>query len=68
MKNLFRFSSPVSSEYADEDSDKDKQFITLNPLNYKEDKIIYNQRLCSGKQIDYYIQYDNLFWNNPAAD
>jgi len=68
-KNLFRFMSPLDSEYGYESSDREKRFIILNPVGYKEETTQYDKRIVTGKnRIQYFTQDGNLFWNEPDTD
>jgi hypothetical protein len=59
---LFRFSCPVISKFAYEKDIKDRIYIHLNPIGYKEDKILYNEKVRNGNIANYYIQNENIFW------
>jgi hypothetical protein len=68
-KNLFRFRSPLNSEYGYEFSKNETQFIVLNPIAYKEEKIKYNQWVLSGDNRSFYFTHDNnLFWKKPNTN
>ena len=62
-KNLFRFSSPLESEYGYECSDDEKVFVVLNPDGYKNDLIDYNKTLTSDfNRNSFFTQNANVFW------
>ena len=65
-KNLFRFSSPLTSEYGYEYSNPDMVFINLNPTGYRDKEIVYN-KMIKNRRIGYnqFIQDDSKFWNYP---
>lgn len=65
-KNLFRFSSPLISEYGYEYSNPEMVFINLNPTGYRDKRIEYN-KMIKNRRIgyNYFTQDDSKFWNNP---
>ena len=64
-KNLFRFKSPLASEFGYESREGPKSWGTLNPLGYDDEKTA--EKDSSGSYYrDYYTQNANFFWPKPS--